>query len=419
MNLSGQVDLHYRVLCGVLKNMTQLKRLNLSFTKANKQVSDIIVSKCKKLEYLYYESCRFIHDACLEDICNDLELSQSIRYLNVDNVFITKETLEKCLLTCPNLKLFQCDGIMDTLTRLYQTHLNTDLAPVDEIEARERAEKHELILAGFRLDTFYTEPGKLLKQENMEALSLLCPNLKHLHLSSIGTRNILDYLHNFSYLSELVIANSYASFSFQFGGSLSSLLKTKIGRQLKSLHLVSIVDVNLRSIVKWCQSLVKLNVEFNGYYEPAQDMSMSAEDYLNTGDQKLMIKTLRSLSISNVNTKFEQINLNVEQFMADIQLLMSRCAVTHLKLSGLCELDDAYFMGLFHPSLRIDESIETLEFRELNKITIELLSDLIARKNTALRQLDLMACKLVSKADVAKLKSLINLNQFDCLINYA
>jgi hypothetical protein len=97
---------------------------------------------------------------------------------------------------------------------------------------------------------------------------------------------------------------------------------------------------------------------------------------------------------------------------------MSNCAVRQLKLSGLNELDNAYFVELFHPALRIDESIESLEFRELNKITGELLGDLVTRPGTALRELDLMACRLVSKADVAKLRALLNANKLKCQINY-
>jgi hypothetical protein len=251
---------------------------------------------------------------------------------------------------------------MEKLTDLYQTHLN----PVDvydeycESSPAERAQKHEL--------------------GSMEALSLLCPNLKFLTINSIGTYNILDYLNNFSHLSELVVANSYALFSFKFSGSLSSLLRTKIGAQLKSLQLVSIVDVNLRSVVKWCRNLVKLNVEFNGYYEPAVDMSSRVGEEHWVASEAIAVepvKSLRAVTISNINIKFEQINLNVEQLMADLQLLMSGCGVRQLKLAGLNELDDAYFGALFNPELGVDESIEVLELCALNKITVELLVDLV------------------------------------------
>ena len=101
----------------------------------------------------------------------------------------------------------------------------------------------------------------------MEALGLLCPGLKSLRIYSIGEKNILDYLSHFGNLTKLTIANTQASISFRFGGSLLRLLRTQLGRQLKSLHLIALVDVNLRSIAKCCTSLAKLSVEFIGYYE--------------------------------------------------------------------------------------------------------------------------------------------------------
>jgi hypothetical protein len=87
-----------------------------------------------------------------------------------------------------------------------------------------------------------------------------------------------------------------------------------------------------------------------------------------------------------------------------------------LKLAGLNELDDAYFGALFNPELGVDESIEVLEFSALNKITVELLVDLVTRPGNSLRELSLIGCKEIAKTDVVRLRNLVKANNFDCKI---
>ena len=91
--------------------------------------------------------------------------------------------------------------------------------------------------------------------------------------------------------------------SFKFEGNLMHALRDSIGKQLKSLTLINITDVNLRSIARYCTNLVRLKMEFISNYEPAIDEPLSSDINNQAWDQVKPIKSLRLLSISNFNIK--------------------------------------------------------------------------------------------------------------------
>jgi hypothetical protein len=391
----------------MFKNMKQLKKLNLSFTKANRQVIDTLVDNCKRVEHLNFENCPCIDDNCIEYLCNDPHISQHLKYLNLHNVpLISDQSIEICLLKCSNLKFLNTHGMIQKLTELYNTHLNVDSSQInlDSLELR-----------GFNLEDFFTDSDMVLKEENMEALSLLCPNLKKIHMYGIGPpKNIFDYLNNFNNLTYLIVSNPSGAISFKFGDSLIDLLRSRIGQQLKYLHLVSFHDVNLRSIAKYCKNLNILNIEFIGYYQPVIDKKIF--------DPIQPPQNLKKISISNSNLKHDQINMNMDLFAKDLKLLMSNCQISHLNLNGLSELDDSFLGDLFdqecligHKKLFSTGKLEILELKELNKISFELFNEFLLGMDL-LKEVHLINCKLINKADVQRMNQFLRENQYDCKI---
>ena len=59
--------------------------------------------------------------------------------------------------------------------------------------------------------------------------------------------------------------------------------------------------------------------------------------------------SLRHVALSNINLKYEQQNLNIDQFKSDLQMLLTNGSV--LQLTGFDELDDDYFAQIGRPSL--------------------------------------------------------------------
>lgn len=112
----------------------------------------------------------------------------------------------------------------------------------------------------------------------METLVRVTPELRQLNINCIGPNSSLAYLGQFRYLNELLIANTNSLISFCFGGVFLETLRTSsLSKQLRALHLIHLVDVNLKSIAKHCTNLVSLNVEFLGYYVPAVDTSLEKD----------------------------------------------------------------------------------------------------------------------------------------------
>jgi hypothetical protein len=265
----------------------------------------------------------------------------------------------------------------------------------------------------------------------MDSLSYLCPKLKILHINCLGSSSYFAYLNNFSSLTELVLVNPDSLLCYQFNGYLANALKDSIGAKLKLLHLVHIVDVNLRSIAKYCRNLVKLNVEFICYYEPANDLNLTQSDVdAEVANNEIGINSLRFLAISNVNNKFEQIHLNMGQFKKDLKLLLSNAQLKYLNLNGLNELEDEYFNCVFttrapwlvahqFEHFFIHECIEIMELRQMNQITTQLVIEFLIKAKNSLKQLNLIDCKLISKADLKKMEHLIAVLKLDLRVSWS
>jgi hypothetical protein len=157
-----------------------------------------------------------------------------------------------------------------------------------------------------------------------------------------------------------------------------------------------------------------LNIEFIGYYQPVIDKKIF--------DPIQPPQNLKKISISNSNLKHDQINMNMDLFAKDLKLLMSNCQISHLNLNGLSELDDSFLGDLFdqecligHKKLFSTGKLEILELKELNKISFELFNEFLLGMDL-LKEVNLINCKLINKADVQRMNQFLRENQYDCKI---
>ncbi len=378
--------------------MKNLKILNLSHTKANNQVLQVIAKNCKKLESLNLESCRTVYDMDLE--CLTLALNATLAYLNIDNVNMYADTIHFILKTCKSLRVFVGGHLINSIQSIY----NQNLADADS-------------MAQLSLDTIFIEGDTILKPSHMESIAITCPMLKRLSINCVGSNECLSYLKNFNCLSEITLANYHALFTFNFKDHFLDVLKTPIGKQLKSLHLIHIVDVNLKSIAKYCRNLSQLTVDFIGYYEPALDKDL-------TGNEELCVKELRHLSISNSNNKADQVNLNVGTFKSDLKALLSHGMLKSLCLNSLKELDDEYFLQLLScrsicsPTRYLFDHIEHLEMKKMNGISATLVHNYFLKWNNKLSKLNLFDCKQITKYDFQQMVHDAKYSRFECQINW-
>lgn len=223
----------------MLQFMNHLRKLNLSHTKVNLETIQILSIHCQKLEHLALENCQAIYDDCLELLIKKIPKIES---LNVDNIKFKNEVVLKMLMECKYLKLFYVNNLLDIISSSW-----------------EDGNRKILMLSRFFIDSHV-----ILKFDKMEALSHMCPNLKQLNINCIGKNDSFVFLANFRALTDLQLGNTTSLNSFKFGGLLLDALQSQFGKQLKTLHLIHLVDVNLRSIAKHCSNLTKLNVEFLG-----------------------------------------------------------------------------------------------------------------------------------------------------------
>jgi hypothetical protein len=348
-------------------------------------------------------------------------------------VEIYEETVIRILLKCQNLKCFHTLKLLDAITILYKYSMKNEFE-TDNIFSLFNLSKIQNKLEKFcgtlKLETVHVDHLRL-KSEQMESLSIICPLIKTLNINCIGESNNLAYLCNFSYLTELLIANTSCLMSYKFETYLLNAFKGSLGKQLKSLHLTYLVDVNLRSLAKYCRNLQKLIVEFISYYEPAIDTSLSESDL--SSDiitREIGMPNLRILSISNLNNKYEHHHLNIGQFKKDLKLLISNANIATLSLNGLDELENEYFAEIFTTPVPIYlsdrnsskkefiiDSIETMEFHEINNLTSEIFYQALKNHNS-LRKLNLINCRLINKRNYFEMVKLVKVNNLDCEINW-
>ena len=430
----GQIELTANNLCSIINSMKHLKILNLSHTKSNINVTNSIAKTCSKLESLNLNNCLNLYDDCIEILSENL--FRTLTLLSIDNINLTNNLLVQVLIKCQNLKYLYAYNLVDVIQSLYKNSL---IVEKQRNDSKSDDSENEIIdeekkLAGFggtlKLETFYADSGVVLKTYHMEALSIVCPLLKNLHINCIGSSSYLNYLENFSFLNELLLANTTSLMCFEFKGPFLDAIKGSLGKQLKSLHLTSIVDVNLRSIAKHCRNLIKLSIDFIGYYEPYNDLSLEQSDFnAEVINNEIGIKNLRSLSLSNSNNRYEQRHLNIGQFKQDLKLLLSNSQVEHLNLKSLSELEDEYFGQLFTTPVPIGikkepdhkfiiDSITTMEINELNYLTPELVLQYLILSRNSLKNLSLINCKLIGKKDFLRMEYIIKSKCLDCWLKW-
>lgn len=175
----------------------------------------------------------------------------------------------------------------------------------------------------------------------------------------------------------------------------------------------------------------KLNVEFISYYEPALDTSLSEADFnSDIITREIGIPKLKFLALSNLNNKYEHRHLNIGQFKKDLKLLISNCNIESLSLNGLTELEEEYFAELFTTPAPVNfkkspkfeliiDSIQSMEFFEIDNLTAEVFRQLLINDNNSLKKLCLNNCKLISKKNFFDMVRLIKIKNLDCHINWA
>lgn len=163
---------------------------------------------------------------------------------------IAQETVIKILLQCKNLKLFHTLELLNAIQTIYKHSIQSE-KPSDEEQSdlSKRISNIQINLENFcgtlKLEIVHVDHFRL-KCEHMESLSIVCPLLKTININCIGEPNNLAYLCNFELLTELLVANTSSLMSFKFETYFLKALKGSLGKQLKSLHLTYVTDVNLR-----------------------------------------------------------------------------------------------------------------------------------------------------------------------------
>lgn len=133
--------------------------------------------------------------------------------------------------------------------------------------------------------------------------------------------------------------------------------------------------------------------------------------------------------------------MNIGKFQTDITSLVRNGRLKYLFLNGLNELRDEFFECLFlsHPIVfppseedypGIDrrerstvmehayESIETLELRDLNGITSDMVYRFLIDQQNSLREINLHACKYISRSDIQRFNYIISKRNLNCRINW-
>jgi len=148
--------------------------------------------------------------------------------------------------------------------------------------------------------------------------------------------------------------------------------------------------------------------------------------------------SLRHLSISNVIPKLNQVPMNMGEFQASLSAFVGNGKLKHLQLIGLNELDDEFFVCLFlsfplvalpnendfksldgsNPNGFASHSIETIEMRDLNKITGKMIFNFLINRSNNLRELKLHGCKKIGCAEVKKFQKIIMLKNLECKISW-
>lgn len=377
--------------------MKNLKKLDLSHTKANQAVCKIIATNCQKLEYLNLENCKFFFDDCL-DLLNSIQ-KPLFKFINIDNISLSDEKIQKSLEIFKNLKFFYVSELIDRIWKFYKN-------------------KNDDNNYQYGLETLYIDSDVLLKEHHMEALVFTCSRIKTLRINCIGKNECLKYLNGLNSLSELTIANP-SLLTFKFGEYFLEFIKSS-GMKLKHLTLMNLVDVNLQCIAKYCTNLIKLNVELIDYYEPCEDPDIQ-------NNEQFFVKNLSHLSISNICTRSETIHLNIGMFKNHLIQLLGSGSLKFLHLAGLNELDEEFFQCLlstpasaYSSNRLIHQSIETIELKEMNGIGPKLIINyLLTDEKNCLKEIVLIECKMISRQDSFKMKLLAKKYNLDCQVNWS
>lgn len=401
LNLFAQGNLTPKNLCDILYSMKNLKILNLAHTQANHQVTKQISITCLKLEDLNLESCVKLYDDCIDDIISQVWLT--LMYLNIDYIPVSETLVCKILLKCKKIRCFKTQYLAKIILNHAEKNSGQNIFQIDKIE----------------IDSHVT-----LSSNMMEAITYTCPNLRSFQANCMAEKNSISFLNDFPVLTELTLANSSSIIIFKFKGHLMEALKNSIGRQLKSLSLISVDDVNLKTICCYCKSLQKLNVELIGFYDPSLD------DYLDQNNNKITnfcIPNLTSLSISKTKNNRDQLVMNANMLVNDIFSIMDGGKVKFLEFNGLGELDNEFFIKLFsshamnsfeNEHKMIHNNISSLDLKNLNNITADLVHNYLLQPNM-ISYINLDTCKLINRRDNVHFGNFVTSKKLNCVVKWS
>ena len=110
----------------------------------------------------------------------------------------------------------------------------------------------------------------------------------------------------------------------------------------------------------------------------------------------------------------------------DLIQLLSHGRVKFLRFGCLNELDEEFFQCFFSaPASRqsgfklMHESIETMEFKEMNSIGADLVVTYLFNNSNSLKDLAFLGCKLISKYDASKMRLICKEKNLDCAIKWS
>jgi hypothetical protein len=292
--------------------------------------------------------------------------------------------------TCVNLKSMHADNLLKALSHDLNINQNFD--------------KHKIERLCMDNSQIY------LNNEIMSAVAYKLPNLKVLHINAFGSYQILSYLNSFEFISELIICNTNV-LAYKLDGYLRDFLKNH-GKKLKFLHLVHLPDINVKYLMKQCFNLFKLILEFVHYYEPCND-----DDQTKSDDMKL--NNLSYLHVGNFNTSSASPYVNVDQFKAELLMLIGKApSIKYLKLESLSFVDNAFFKDLYN--FNLSKTIEFVELKELNNLHIDtgFIEDFLFDWKNNLSKINFIDCKQMTKCQHLKIVKAFSILNCNCEVTW-
>lgn len=399
-----------------------------------------MAQNCEALEELCLSECKLIHDDCLLYLIRYLWSKLiSLNILNATS--ITEDCIKEILLNCTRLKFLYTEKLVKIIHSLnskcdivnpdgdnYEYIDSDDEAGLKEAEEKKKKiEEQKDIVYKFNLETIYIDQRQYLHPNQFQSLIFSCPKLKSLLINSIGSNDILNELHNFQHLRSIVISNLQV-LTYKFENYFVNYLKLH-GKNLRKLHLVHIVDVNLRVLIETCTNLSELKVEFIQYYIPAKStIDINNNESNNDDNSKLLpLLNLTKFSLGSSNCEANKHYPNLELFKNHLNLIFEKAVnLNNLQLKSLHVINDDYLLELIVCNkFSALNKLEVIEFNKLNNVSYSLIENFIlfpkhvtCKTFASLKEFIIRDCKKITKYAVQQANKKAKLKNFDFTIDF-